>query len=137
MPEPTTAVNAQPSIAATAGSTFNGLVATVSDFDPNGVAGNFTATIDWGDGHTSPGTISSNANGGFNVNGGNTYAGGGKFPVTVDIADFLGSKLIINNTAVVSGTGQVLNISTRARVDTAIMCCSAGSSSVPPRAPAK
>jgi hypothetical protein len=116
--EPTAAANTQPGIAATAGLTFNGLVATFSDLDPNGVAGNFTATIDWGDGHITPGVISSNANGGFNVNGNNTYAGGGKFPVTVDIADFLGSKLTLNNTALVSGTGQVVNISTRARVDT-------------------
>jgi hypothetical protein len=115
--EPTAATNTQPSIAATAGLTFNGLVATFSDFDPNGVAGNFTATIDWGDGHISPGVVSANANGGFNVNGSNTYAAGGKLPVTVDIADFLGSKLTLNNTALVSGTGQVVNISTRARVD--------------------
>jgi len=116
--EPTAAVNAQPVITATAGLTFNGLVATFSDFDPSGVAGNFTATIDWGDGHISQGAISSNANGGFNINGSNTYAAGGRFPVTVDIADFLGSSLSITNVATVSGTGQVLNISTRARVDT-------------------
>jgi len=116
--EPTTATNAQPVIAATAGLTFNGLVATFSDLDPNGIAGNFTATIDWGDGHISPGVVSSNANGGFNVSGSNTYAGGGNFPVTVKIADFLGSSLSITNVAAVAGTGQVLNISTRARVDT-------------------
>jgi hypothetical protein len=116
--EPTAATNAQPGIAATAGLTFNGLVATFSDLDPNGVAGNFTSTIDWGDGHVSPGVISANANGGFNVSGSNTYAGGGNFPVTVNIADFLGSSLAITNVATVSGTGQVLNISTRARVDT-------------------
>ncbi len=116
--EPTAAANAQPAIAATAGSIFNGLVATFSDLDPSGVAGNFTATIDWGDGHTSPGAIASNANGGFNVSGSNTYAAGGNFPVTVKIADFLGSSLSIINVAPVAGTGQVLNISTRARVDT-------------------
>ena len=116
--EPTAATNAQPSITATAGLPFNGLVATFSDLDPNGVAGNFTATIDWGDGHIGPGVVSANANGGFNISGSNTYAGGGKFPVTVDIADFLGSSLSITNVAAVSGTGQILNISTRARVDT-------------------
>jgi len=116
--EPVPAVNAQPAIAATAGVAFNGLVVTFSDFDPSGVAGNFTATIDWGDGHTSPGAISSNANGGFNVNGANTYAAGGSFPVTVHIADFLGSELTIVNPATVSGTGQVLNIATRANVGT-------------------
>jgi hypothetical protein len=116
--EPTAATNAQPAITATAGLTFNGLVATFSDLDPNGVAGNFTATIDWGDGHISPGVITPNANGGFNISGSNTYAGGGNFPVKVEIADFLGSSLSITNVAAVSGTGQVLNISTRARVET-------------------
>jgi hypothetical protein len=116
--EPTAAVNAQPVLTATAGAPFNGVIATFSDLDPSGVAANFTATIDWGDGHISPGAISSNANGGFNVSGSNTYAGGGRFPVTVNITDFLGSSLSITNAAGVSGTGQVLNISARARVDT-------------------
>jgi hypothetical protein len=116
--EPVPAVNAQPAIAATAGVAFNGLVATFSDLDPSGVAGNFTATIDWGDGHTSPGAITSNANGGFNISGANTYAAGGNFPVTVNIADFLGSELSILNVATVAGTGQVLNIATRGKVET-------------------
>jgi hypothetical protein len=116
--EPVAATNAQPTLNPTAGSSFNGTVALFGDLDLTGVAGNFTAKIDWGDGITSPGLITSNANGGFNVAGVHTYAGGGSFPVTIDIADFLGSKLTILNTAVVAGTGQVLNISTRARVDT-------------------
>src|SRR5204862_8068935 len=107
--EPTTAANAQPVIAATAGLTFNGLVATFSDLDPNGVVGNFTAVIDWGDGHISPGVISANANGGFNINGSNTYAAGGRVPVTIDIADVLGSKLTLNNTAAATAPGQVLH----------------------------
>jgi len=116
--EPTAASNAQPGIAATAGLTFNGLVAIFSDLDPNGNAKNFTATINWGDGHFSPGTITANASGGFNVNGANTYAGGGNYPVTIDVADLQGSSLAIKNLGVVAGTGQVLNISTRASVGT-------------------
>jgi hypothetical protein len=116
--EPTTAVNAQPGIAATAGSAFNGLVAQFSDLDPAGVVKNFTATIDWGDGHISPGVITANANGGFDVSGTHSYGAGGNFHVTVDIADFGGSNLTINNIAVVAGTGQVLNIATRAKVQT-------------------
>jgi hypothetical protein len=116
--EPTTATNAQPALAPTAGTTFTGLVARFSDLDPNGNAKNFTASIDWGDGHVSPGTIKANASGGFNVTGSNTYTGGGSFPVTVAIADFKGSALTITNLADVSGTGQVLNIATRARVET-------------------
>jgi hypothetical protein len=116
--EPVAVSNAQPGIAATAGVIFNGLVAIFSDLDPSGNAKNFTATIDWGDGHFSPGTITANANGGFNVTGTNTYAGGGSFPVTVDIADLQGSGLTIQNTATVTGAGQLLNISTRAHVET-------------------
>ena len=116
--EPVPATNAQPGIAATAGLTFNGLVATFSDLDPSGNAKNFTATIDWGDGHASPGTITANASGGFNLSGSNTYTSGGSFPVTVDIADLQGSGLTIQNTATVTGAGQLLNISTRAHVET-------------------
>jgi hypothetical protein len=116
--EPTTATNAQPSIAATAGVSFTGVVARFSDLDANGVAKNFTAGIDWGDGFTAPGIIAADGNGGFGVSGSHTYTAGGNFPVTVDIADFEGSKLTIQNPAVVSGTGQILNIATRAKVET-------------------
>ena len=116
--EPAVATNAQPAIAATTGSPFNGLVATFSDLDPNGNARNFTATIDWGDGHFSPGTIAANSSGGFNVNGANTYSAGGTFPVTVKIADLEGEALTIQNTAAVTGAGQLLNISTRGHVET-------------------
>jgi hypothetical protein len=116
--EPAVATNAQPAIAATAGSPFNGLVATFSDLDPNGNARNFTATIDWGDGHFSPGTIAANPSGGFNVNGANSYSAGGTLPVTVKIADLEGEALTIQNTAAVTGAGQLLNISTRGHVET-------------------
>ena len=116
--EPTAATNAQPDIAATAGLRFNGIVATFTDLDPNGIRRNFTATIDWGDGHFTPGSITLNASGGFDVQGGNTYANGGNFPVTVEIVDFEGSALTIRNDAVVPGPGLLLNISARARVET-------------------
>jgi hypothetical protein len=132
--EPTKELNAQPDISATAGTFFTGPVATFTDLDPNGTAANFTATIDWGDGHFSraraadfqqgsTGTISANANGGFDVQANNTYRTGGVFPVTVDVSDFLGSTLTIHNTANVSSTingsvAQALNISTRSFVQT-------------------
>jgi hypothetical protein len=116
--EPTTATNAQPEITTTGGSLFNGVVATFSDLDPNGNRRNFTATIDWGDGHFTPGSITANASGGFAVQGSNTYAIAGNFPVTVEIADFGGSALTIRNNAVVSGPGLLLNVSTRGHVET-------------------
>lgn len=118
-PEPTTAINAQPNISATAGTPLNNaLVATFQDSDAGGTASNFTATIRWGDGHFTGGVISANANGGFDVRGSNTYLEGGKFPVTIDIADFEGAELTIHNVANVAGPGVVLNISTRGPVGT-------------------
>lgn len=93
-------------------------MATFSDLDSNGNARNFTAPIDWGDGHFSPGTIAANPSGGFNVNGANSYSAGGTLPVTVKIADLEGEALTIQNTAAVTGAGQLLNISTRGRVET-------------------
>jgi hypothetical protein len=116
--EPTTPSNAQPTLTMTAGTFFTGVVATFSDLDPSGAVKNFTALIDWGDGFTTPGTFTSNASGGFDVRGSHTYLNGGSFPITADIADLQGSALTIQNTATVTGAGQLLNISTRARVET-------------------
>jgi hypothetical protein len=86
---------------------FTGVVATFSDADPNGNAHDYTATINWGDGHLTNGTITANASGGFNVSGTNTYTRAGVFPLNVDIADFGGGPgaggsmptLSVNNTA--------------------------------------
>src|SRR5262249_694569 len=53
---------------------FNGLaLADFTDDDGTVGAGNFTATIDWGDGSTSPGTIQSSARG-FTVTGSHAFA---------------------------------------------------------------
>src|SRR5207247_3889883 len=45
------------SISPTEGASFAGQVATFSDADPNGALSDFTATITWGDGQSSTGTI--------------------------------------------------------------------------------
>jgi hypothetical protein len=80
-----------PAIATTvAGRVFNGEVARFSDADPLAVATDFTATINWGDGHLTNGQITSDGSGGFSVSGTNTYATPGQFPVSVDIFDFGG-----------------------------------------------
>jgi hypothetical protein len=49
--------NAQSTVSPTVGVPFTGVVATFSDADPNGNARDYTATINWGDGHFSNGTI--------------------------------------------------------------------------------
>jgi len=51
-------------------------VATILDNDPSATSSSFTATIDWGDGTTSAGTITVDPNGGFDVSGSHTYTAG-------------------------------------------------------------
>jgi hypothetical protein len=78
---PNLAVTAD-NIAATAGQPFSGQVATFTDVNPSATTGDFTASIDWGDGTSSAGTISADPNGGFDVTGTHTYATGhDPFPV--------------------------------------------------------
>ena len=64
-------------IGATATAPFRGTVATFTDADPAGTAGDYTATIDWGDGTTGPAdSIAADAAiaGQFDVTGSHTYA---------------------------------------------------------------
>ena len=60
---------------------FTAVVASFTDDDP---IGNFTATINWGDGTSSAGSISANSSGGFDVAGDHTYAVPGSFRVERD-----------------------------------------------------
>jgi hypothetical protein len=94
--------NAVVSINATAGTPFTGKVGTFSDLDPKGNAKDFTAVINWGDGHQNNGTIVANTAGGFDVFGTNTFGTAGKFPVSVDVADFGGGPGIAGTSPVQS-----------------------------------
>src|SRR4029077_14894695 len=60
------------SVAPTEGQAFHGAVATFTDSDMNATVSNFTATVVWGDGTTTSGTVQA-ANGGFQVIGDHTY----------------------------------------------------------------
>jgi len=65
----------------------NVTVATFTDTDTAALAGDFQATIDWGDGTTSAGTITG-SNGSFTViGGGHTYASAGHDTITVTVTD--------------------------------------------------
>lgn len=72
------------SLTGTAGSPLSGAVATVSDPNANDTAGNLSATIAWGDGSSSAGTISG-GNGSFSMTGSHTYANAGSYTVTVTV----------------------------------------------------
>jgi hypothetical protein len=65
---------------------FSGTVATFDDTFTANVPGDFVATIDWGDGTTTAGTVSGGS-GSFTVSGAHTYISPGQDTVTVLLAD--------------------------------------------------
>ncbi len=73
---------------------FTGAVARFKPFKPNLPASNFTATIQWGNGNTSAGTISANPDGTFNVSGSNTYQEGGAYPLSVTVSDLSSGDVV-------------------------------------------
>jgi len=80
------------------GTQFSGLVARFTDDNPTAPLSDFStgtggATINWGDGTVSAGTVSqpSGTGGGFDVNGTHTYAAKGNFTISVQINDKGGS----------------------------------------------
>jgi hypothetical protein len=82
-----TVAASQPTIAATETTSFSGAVAVFNDGNGTNVAGDFTATIDWGDGTaTTPGTVSGGS-GVFTVSGSHTYAEDGLYIMAVKLAD--------------------------------------------------
>ena len=80
---------------------FSGAVATFTDANAGAPASDFTATINWGDGVTSSGTV--NGSGGkYTVGGSHTYAGAGSYTVTVSIHDDGGASTSASTKIVVS-----------------------------------
>ncbi len=96
-------------ISALENSAFNGMLATLADANPNATADEFTATIDWGDGTTSAGTVAANADGSFGVSGTHTYAEEGSYPVTVSVLDLGGSAATAYGTAQVEDSIPAVN----------------------------
>ncbi len=70
----------------TQGQSFNGVVATFNDTNSTSIATDFTATIDWGDGTASTGTVTGGS-GALTVSGDHIYAAPGTDTVTVALAD--------------------------------------------------
>jgi hypothetical protein len=82
---------------ATQGVLFSGVVASVADVNPAVTAASLTATIDWGDGTTSTGTVTGAASP-FQIAGQHTYVSSfGSFNVTVSVTD-------VNDGATAQGT---------------------------------
>ncbi len=102
-------VETVPPLKPVVGATFSGAIATFTDTNPFVKAAEFTATVNWGDGTTTPATVSLAADGlSFPVSGSHVYAHVGSFPVTVAIqhgaatADVIGASASMMTTATVS-----------------------------------
>jgi hypothetical protein len=86
------------------GDAFNGLVAHFDDADPGAAVGDYTVSIDWGDGSpASAGTVIDKPSGGLDGNGSHTYSAPGQKTVTVTITDAGGASASATSTAMVSG----------------------------------
>ncbi len=70
---------------------FAGLVATVKDGNPFGLASDLQATIDWGDGRISPASLRPNKDGGFDIVGEQLYVVPGVYQGSVSVKDKGGS----------------------------------------------
>jgi hypothetical protein len=101
-------------ISATTGTAFSGQVATFADGDPLTPASDYAASIQWGDGATSTGTISGSG-GSFRVSGLHTYTTAGSHPLRVTVQETdgtsgtgTGSAGANDTTLTVTGRGTVL-----------------------------
>jgi hypothetical protein len=88
-------------VTSSAGGVFDNVVAVLAAADPAAAAADFTATIDWGDGHTSAGSLVALGNGRFDVRGSNRYASPGSFRVGVLVRDAGGGTAAAAGTATV------------------------------------
>ncbi len=77
--------------------TFSGAVASFTDGNPNAPVSDFTASIAWGDGSSSAGTVTKNGST-FDVSGSHTYANLGNYTLTINIADEGGSTATATST---------------------------------------
>ena len=89
---------------------FSGTVVTevtattahVDDANPDSVSSDFTATIDWGDGSSSAGSVSDAAGGGYDIAGSHAYDEPGSYTVTTSVTD-PGGGTSATSTATITG----------------------------------
>jgi len=86
---------------ATEGSAFMGMVGSFIDLNRTHPATDYRATITWGDGHVSAGTVFMDPlqADGFRVLGGNLYAEAGTYSVSVSVQSISGAQAAINTSA--------------------------------------
>ncbi len=77
---------------ATEQTVFTRTVARFADADPGRPVGHYSATVSWGDGSTTPGTVVGDPAGGYDVNASHTYTTPGSYTTTTAIGDADGSR---------------------------------------------
>ena len=101
------------------GVAFDGKVASFTDSNPYLRPADFSATLTWGDGQTSAGTIVTNPSGGFLVLGDHTYAQAGGYATGVTIRDHEGHSVSDGSIATVAAaplSAMPLAVSAKPRV---------------------
>jgi cyclophilin family peptidyl-prolyl cis-trans isomerase len=93
----------------TASASFAGTLAVFADTNARSNPADLSASIDWGDGSTTPGTISRFTDGSYAVNGTRIYAGPGSFPVRVTINDIGGATATAEGTLTIANHPPVLD----------------------------
>ena len=95
-----------------AGTLTSAVVASFTDSDPATIPGQFTATINWGDGSASSAGVVSVAGAGFEVTGSHTYSTPASDPIVVTIKDSVsGVTVTADSTAQVAAQSYTLSAS--------------------------
>src|SRR5690349_1617665 len=80
-------------------------IATFTDADPAGALSDYSATIDWGDGASTAGTVAATPGGGFAVNGSHSYVAATTYSVRITVHDVGGASATAFTTVAVSLPG--------------------------------
>jgi hypothetical protein len=101
------------SFTGTAPAAISGTLASFTDPNASDPAGVFSATVDWGDGSTSAGTISG-GQGSFAVTGSHTFTAPGTYQITVTISRNGGTEATVTDSATITPATAVSATSTSA-----------------------
>jgi len=104
------------SFSGTAGHNFSATIATFVDSSPGGLARDYIATANWGDGTVTTSTVSSAHSGGFSVAGSHSYRFGGRYKVTVVIQSYDGAGTEVTDLAIVSGRPRLNSVGAKQTV---------------------
>jgi hypothetical protein len=96
------AAGAAVSISGTEQAPVSGTVANFSDANPDASAADYVATVNWGDGSSTAGTVTKQSPGAFSVSASHTYAEEGSYPTAVTINDKGGASITVGGTATIA-----------------------------------